>query len=281
MANIREKIKEALQMARDFPLSMYGAATDGKAFDNVETFFIFVGYPRSGHTLIGSLLDAHPEILCGHELSVLNYVQAGFSKKQIFHLLNQKSQHFTREGRSWNGYSYQVPGQWQGNSDRVRIIGDKKAAGSTFRLKTNPGVLKRLEQLVNTQPCIVHVIRNPYDNITTISRKHDLPLDAAIDWYFSLCESVLQVKEQVDKDLFFEMHHEAFISDVEKWLGRLCRFLGAEPSEAYLKACADIVFPSPKQTRRQLTWSPGQIQQVERQMATIPYLAGYCYDEPV
>ncbi len=278
MTGIREKIKEALRMARDFPLSIYGAVKDGNAFDNVETFFIFVGYPRSGHTLVGSLLDAHPEIVCGHELSVLKYVRIGFSKKQIFFLLNHRSRSFTRGGRRWSGYSYQVPGQWQGRSDRVRIIGDKKGGGSTYRLKSNPEALKRLDQVVNLQTCFIHVIRNPYDNITTLSRNHDLTLDGAIDEYFSLCDTVLWFKEKVDNARIFEMRHETFVSDPEKWLGRLCHFLGAEPSETYLKACAGIVFPSPKQTRRQLPWSPGQIQRVEKRMTAIPYLIGYTYD---
>ena len=130
MTGIREMIMEALRMARDFHLSIYGAVKDGNAFDNVETFFIFVGYPQSGHTLVGSLLDAHPEIVCGHELSVLKYVRIGFSKKQIFCLLNHRSQSFTRGGRRWSGYIYNVPGQWQGRSDRARIIEDKKGGWS-------------------------------------------------------------------------------------------------------------------------------------------------------
>jgi len=30
-------------------------------FDAVRTFCLFIGYPRSGHSLVGSLLDAHPD----------------------------------------------------------------------------------------------------------------------------------------------------------------------------------------------------------------------------
>ena len=34
-----------------------------KAYDEVETFVMFIGYPRSSHSLVGAILDAHPEII--------------------------------------------------------------------------------------------------------------------------------------------------------------------------------------------------------------------------
>jgi hypothetical protein len=37
-------------------------------FSNVRTFILFVGYPRSGHSLIGSIMDAHPNIIIAHEV---------------------------------------------------------------------------------------------------------------------------------------------------------------------------------------------------------------------
>jgi hypothetical protein len=37
-------------------------------FSNVRTFILFVGYPRSGHSLIGSIMDAHPNVIIAHEV---------------------------------------------------------------------------------------------------------------------------------------------------------------------------------------------------------------------
>ena len=52
-----------------------GASIDGRwrrhELQSVEAFCIFIGYPRSGHSLLGSLLDAHPEMVIAHELDVL------------------------------------------------------------------------------------------------------------------------------------------------------------------------------------------------------------------
>ena len=40
-------------------------------FAAVRTFLLFVGHPRSGHSLVGSLLDAHPDVVVSHELDAL------------------------------------------------------------------------------------------------------------------------------------------------------------------------------------------------------------------
>ena len=39
--------------------------------DGVETFVSFIGFGRSGHSFIGAVLDAHPNIVIGHEFHVL------------------------------------------------------------------------------------------------------------------------------------------------------------------------------------------------------------------
>ncbi len=40
-------------------------------FADLERFWSFIGYPRSGHSLIGSLINAHPDVVVCHELDTL------------------------------------------------------------------------------------------------------------------------------------------------------------------------------------------------------------------
>jgi Sulfotransferase family len=272
-------IKKTLRMIVDFPLSFCGGFKNRADFKDIETFFLFIGYPRSGHTLIGSLLDAHQNIACGHELSVLNYLLAGFSKRQIFYLLTRSSKSFTRQGRRWNGYSYLVRGQWQGIVNGIRIIGDKKGGGTTVRMKSHPQALNRMNKIMGKQTRYIHVIRNPFDNITTISQKHGMPLDESIEYYFSLCETVQWIKSKICMSFYFEMKHESFIKDPFKELNKLCQFLGTGANKDYLTACSAIVFPSPRKTRKYLAWNTKQIRSVEKKMAAISYLNDYAYDD--
>ena len=52
-------------------------STDAADFEKLQAYCMFIGYPRSGHSLVGSLLDAHPNIIIAHELNALQFVVAG------------------------------------------------------------------------------------------------------------------------------------------------------------------------------------------------------------
>ena len=40
-------------------------------WDGLDSFCLFCGYRRSGHSAIGSVIDAHPDALISHELKAL------------------------------------------------------------------------------------------------------------------------------------------------------------------------------------------------------------------
>jgi len=114
--------------------------------DEIERYAMFVGYPRSGHTLVGSLLDAHPDMVISHELDALRYLRAGFSRDQIFSLILHKDKVFTGKGREWTGYDYAVEGLWQGKYRTLKVIGDKKGGGSSRHLQAKPNIIESFER---------------------------------------------------------------------------------------------------------------------------------------
>jgi hypothetical protein len=245
---------------------------------------MFIGYPRSGHSLIGALLDAHPNIIISHELNALRYVRAGFSKLQIYYLQLDKSRWHARVGRAGSTYSYQVPNQWQGRFDKLLVIGDKKGAGTTLRLQSTPRLLKRLYSLIGTRIGFIHVIRNPYDNISTMLRRaqekeQQVELRDCINRYFFLCHAVSAVKDQIPNRDWFELRHEAFIGSPQTHLQELCHFLGVEASEDYLNSCASIVYRSPHKSRHKIRWSREFIQEVERRIHGFSFLQGYAFED--
>ena len=60
-------------------------------FKSVERYCMFIGYTRSGHSLVGSLLDAHPNIIIGHELNALKLFERGVNYQKIYYLLLKNS----------------------------------------------------------------------------------------------------------------------------------------------------------------------------------------------
>ena len=90
--------------------------------DDVETLIMFIGYPRSGHSLIGSLIDAHPHAIVANEFDLVGSWKAWDSRQQnkyyMFSQLYKNSQEQIMGGyRTHNArhfFDYSVPNQWQG-----------------------------------------------------------------------------------------------------------------------------------------------------------------------
>jgi hypothetical protein len=249
-------------------------------FDDLETYCMFLGYPRSGHSLVGALLDAHPDVIIAHELDVLKYIAEGCDRAQIFSLLLENSQAAREGGRTWGDYCYEVPGQWQGRFRRLRVIGDKKGGGSLRRLRAESQLLERLRQTIDLDVKFVHVVRNPYDNISTMARHRQAdapPLGNCIESYFTRCQTFAEVKRRIaDRDLL-EIRYESFVADPERHLEELCRFLGVTAEADYARACTGIVHESPHQSRFKVAWTDESIEVVRKRMNDFRFLAGYCY----
>lgn len=283
-----ENFAKVLGLAKTYLPSAYGGFKKRKLFEDVETFCMFIGYPRSGHSLIGALLDAHPNVIIAPELGVLKYIYAGFSKKQIYYLLLKRSQSFAEnDGKlysKWFKYSYIVPNQFQGRHKKLQVIGDKHGEGETLRLQTRPWLLKRLRKSIDINTKFIHVMRNPYDNISTIYRKakvHNITPDLkeSVEYYFSLCQTVMNIKRQIKSADIFELRHESFINNPKEHIKELCHFLGVEATDDYLSDCASIVYKSPHKSRYDIAWDIELINTVKERMEKFPFLNGYSYDE--
>src|SRR5687767_237806 len=55
--NIARRFKFALSLTSDYVSSWRAGAALRPAWENVERYCVFVGYPSSGHSLFGALLD--------------------------------------------------------------------------------------------------------------------------------------------------------------------------------------------------------------------------------
>lgn len=259
------------------PLARRGAAEEAASFGEVGAYVMFVGYPRSGHSIVGSLLDAHPQVIIAHELNALKFVEAGCTREELYWLLLHNSRQFAEHGRQWGDYSYEVPGQWQGRFSALRVIGDKKGGSSSMLLARHPELLERVRRLLPERLRIIHVTRNPYDNIATMARKDTRDLGKAIDLYFRLCKVNAGVAASVGADSVLHVRHEDLIADAARELRRLCAFLGVEPAHDYLAACARIVSPAAHRSRDGAEWPAAARARIEAGIAQFDFLSGYSF----
>ena len=275
-----KRITRGTDLLKQYVRSAILAAGARNRFDEVQFFCMFIGYPRSGHTLVGSLLDAHRHIVTGLELDALRYVKHGFSRKQLYSLLADNSEWHATQGRQWTGYSYEVPNQWQGRVESIKVIGDKRGGDSSRRLAIDFSLFDRLRRKVGVPVKVVHVVRNPYDNMSTMTLRGDSAnLNEAIEEYLSMVEVVERVRRCIPPENFITVRHEDIIAKPQAVLSELCAFLGVDAPQAYLDDCASILFESPNQTRSKISWSEQDIKRVAAVCAQHDFLRDYTYGE--
>ena len=91
---------------------------------------MFIGYPRSGHTLVSSLLDAHPNMIVANEFDVFSkWQQWDPANKNKYFLFNQlylnsreEAETGYRSATVHHRYNYSVPGQWQGKFNNRILV---------------------------------------------------------------------------------------------------------------------------------------------------------------
>lgn len=278
-------------------------------FGAVHTLVQFAGFPRSGHSVVGSLIDAHPDAVVAHELDLMGLLDAGLGRTDFFALICANSAAFERHGRSWNGFSYHVPGGAGGTSRRPRVLGDKKADWAVRRTRKDPRLLERLGALLGeVRAAWVLVVRNPFDNVATMSlrkgraydririaagtpqefrrklerargdRVPDAVLPEMVDDYAGLCDGVAALRGRVPPEDWLVLRHEDLVEDPAPTLDRLFAFLGLEASAAFLSSAAAAVSPTAHRSRHEVRWPGDTRDRVERLTVEHRFLTGYAFD---
>lgn len=276
--------------------------------NEVRRFAQFLGFPRSGHSLVGALIDAHPSARISHELDAMGLFRAGMSYRSVARLIDQNASSFAANGRWWNGYSYAIDYDSEGESDETGpplVIGDKKGDWAVRWCARTPGLLQRFLKSGVPKPLWLLVIRAPEDNIATMTLRRGghydrlriqaslegrsasesiaqaqsdgtLPTavsDEMIDDYRSLCEGIAEMQSAIPQDDWLVIDYDAFTASPRQGLERIASFLGLEANERWLQAASAAVHPPGRsRTRTKLQWSESQKQAVRELRSRFDFL---------
>ncbi len=241
-----------------------------------DRFVFFIGYSRSGHSLVGSLIDAHPNALVSHELHALNLLRQGVPLDEVLRAIRHNSAFFTRFGRGYMGYSYEVASQSQGAVSDLKVIGDKKANGTTGVLRRDPGLVDRMLTTLPAPFTFVHVIRDPFDNIAARAKRVGTSYDLATYGYFVNVAVNADLKRR-HPDLVVDVHLDDLTADPVGELTRLMTALGLGDrlTDAYLADCAKLVFPDARRRRDEIDWPAGVEADIRQRLAGFDFMRRY------
>ncbi len=268
---IINKIRYSIQYARK-----------RKFFEQANCFCMFSGYPRSGHSLVGAVMDAHPQMIISHELDVIEMMHRGFSYRQICAMIMENSHRFAMEGRIWSNYKYDIPGQWQGKARNLKVIGDKKGGRTSLLLSQNFKLVERLKEFIPINLKFIHVVRNPFDNIVTRAMQGNYVrkeitaegVKKQIPRHFEQADTNFRlIRESGCRVL--TIRHENMISNPSHTMIEICNFLDVEAPADWLEACSSIVFAKPHLTRKLYNYPPEQVEEIMKRMESFPFFEGY------
>ena len=248
-------------------------------YTDAESFVIFIGYPRSGHSMIGSILSQHPMCVVSHELDVLRWFSWGFPVWLCERLVVLRDKQFSDLGRQWTGYNYKIRGgTYTSPTGLIKVIGDKRGGGTSERLVKNDSILAEFRsRILPRRLKLLHVVRNPFDNIATMAKKTRIrayTLEQAIERYFKLASKNQEIIDSGMYDII-TIYLEDFVSDPRGSCAALSEFLDVPFAESFHKAIEDMAFDSPRQTRDSVGWSKEESEAVMVKIKSIKFLNRY------
>ena len=261
--------------------------------EGVEKFVFFIGYPRSGHSIIGSMMDAHPNMVIAHEYFLFQQWDTAERQKlknktYLFNVLyrdsiedavNPKGLRNVKD--THKGYTLAVNSTWQGRFRQLKVIGDKSGGQTCLQWNLNAGNVRvyyrELLHTVRIPIHVLHVVRNPYDIIATNvlynapigaghqldtkypateEKKYDNPplLKKMTTFVLALADAVTSMTKQLDLNLL-QLHNRDFVKDTKRVMRRICDFVEVECTEEYLQGCYDKTKRVISRSRNLVVWT--------------------------
>ena len=202
---------------------------------------------------------------------------------------------------SSKGYSLTVDGLYQGAYQTyIDVIGDKKGGETTRTFLANNELfqnrLDKLRALVNLPIKVIHVIRNPYDNIATLAiyrhfhHEHTKVattknsnktisinpalLNYSINYYFNLFHGAEVMRQKFNLDTM-DVHGKDLIANRKVTISIICGFLQVPCSDDYLDIVSRKIYSSESKTHYNVIWTDEQIAKVKENILKYDSLSQY------
>ena len=270
-------------MASEKPQTLQQSETELSQYQeyikNVRKAVFTVGFNRSGSSLIGNLLSAHPNIVINNESGIIKrYVNGEFTSRES--LLSFIIKHDMDRGNKKN----YVAGQYQQHYDcNIEVVGDKHSPHNTvFLTKTESNTLEELEKFIKLPIKLLFNVRNPYDMVASMvnsipnwEQSQNQKIKEAISFFTRRSADNMKLIDQVSADQVFMIRLEDFIAAPERMLSDICDFLSIAKTSEYLSGCAAVIYKVPKRTRDTVDWDEEHQKKIGALIEKYEFFNGY------
>lgn len=279
-----------------------------KVIDGVEKFLFFIGWPRSGHSIVAALTDAHPNLLIANAFSAHETIMKNsgerFTKAKLFNSLHDKSVFVATVGglNDKKGYTLHMDRSCQGSFTELKVIGEKYGGKDAVMYGNSPlrfrKAHKELLEMLQMPVKVIQVVRNPYDMVSThvlysnfrfewkdnsslfseVNKFRDLKaLQNGIEYVFGIARNIQKMRKALHLTVL-EVHNTDLIHHTRETLGRICQFLNVPCPEWYLDACDEKVYKKVSRSRVLVEWNPRMRVKVKVLMKRYSFFQRYTFD---
>ena len=294
-----------------FDSNMKLPSFDKTSLENIKVMLLTIGFHRSGSSLLGFLLTAHPEMVVAHEptinienscVSLSHIDKVKRSKMQILYKANvqeiidytisvdyarwqyamvaaQRASNPTGFFRPEKSKKYVfVPDQYQGRFKQLKVVGIKASMKNVHYLLLSK-ILENLKRKFEESKIalkFILIVRNPYDIVATIKRIN--PKRDSYSIVKNLCEFNMRILTRIDTRDVFISRHEDMVKEPSKQLTKLCDFLQVSIPTGYLDNCVSQVVGEPHRSRFEYDWPEDEKQRVASLIKKYDFFSGYDWD---
>lgn len=244
----------------------------------MKYFLMFCAPPRSGHTLVASIINAHPNCIISNQMFILNEAMNKTTFDKIKTMIKNGSRLYG-DTRSVTP----VP------KEEIKVIGDKTGHRTVqYIIDNGYEGLQKLKDIVNMEMKWINVVRNPFDVITTWTLKNRDHLkrknkqfdinEIYKDVFIKYRNLNKKIAELHKTENILTINHEYVIRRTDRTLKEISKFLdlGQVPNNWKLRV-KEVVWPSPNITRTKMKWTPKMKKNVNEIIKKYDWLHGYSY----
>ena len=256
-----------------------------KYLANVRNVVFTIGFNRSGSSLIGDLLTAHPNIVMSNEANVIDdYFNQKIVTRESF-LCQMIKADMERVRKNY------VADQYQGCYDnRIEIIGDKHSSVNTRLFSEEDSNIEKIQEMIGLPVLFIFNVRNPYDMassaLTTVPQfrlaawheEAHKYMKRAVSYIEKWSERNKRLMEQIPAHHVFISRHETFVDNPKEQLRKICDFLSVAKTEDYLSACTAATHKVPNKSRDRIDWPEEFKGRVEELIGNYEFFSGYTWE---
>ena len=233
--------------------------------DSKYSFLFFIGSGRTGSTLLGQLINYHPECLISNESRFLDKVVVHHKPyvESFEEMINSAYEQFEL-GLENSSYFKDKINKYQScwvdmgnlsekdyfNKKAINLVGDKKAGGTTNILRHNgPDLLNFVNENLQDHPVkFIQIIRNPLYAGISYMKSH------GISTFTEACNKVVDdtlmaanIKESISPDAYYSLYYEDLIESPYTEIKNIFTWLNKDCDETWLKEVCLLVKDNKKE----------------------------------